>query len=429
TARPSLIWIHTTLGFGSPHKAGTSEAHGSPLGADEVKATKQALGWDPDKSFYLPEDALARFREAVDRGRGQEESWAAARAAWAQANPDLAREWDARIAGHLPDGWDGDLPAFPAGKPVATRSAGGKTLQAIAKRVPWLLGGDADLGGSTKTVIEGGGDFDGRTGAGRNIHFGVREHAMASICNGMGYYGGMRPYCATFFVFSDYMRPAVRLAAMNHLPVVFVWTHDSIGLGEDGPTHEPVEHLASLRAMPGLVVLRPGDAAETAEAWRVAMRRGDGPTGLVLSRQDLPVFDRAGLGAASGVAQGAYVLRDAAGGAPRAILLASGSEVAIAMAAADALTADGVAVRVVSMPSWELFAAQPQVYRDQVLPPSVTARVSIEAGTTFGWERWVGPRGASIGVDRYGASAPAKIIYEKLGLTAAAAAARVKSLL
>jgi transketolase len=429
SARPSLIWIHTTIGFGSPNKGGTAEAHGSPLGPDEVKLTKQALGWEADKSFLIPDAALAEFRRAVDRGAELQADWTRAKAAWAAANPELGREWDLRVGGSLPEGWDADLPAFPPGKAVATRSASGKALNVIAKQVPWLLGGDADLGGSTKTLLDGAGSFD-RTGAGRNIHFGVREHAMGSICNGMAYGGGMRPYAATFFVFSDYMRPAVRLAAMNHLPVVYVWTHDSIGLGEDGPTHQPVEHLASLRAMPGLVVLRPADANETVEAWRVAMKRGDGPTALVLSRQDLPVLDRAaGFGPAAGVAQGAYVLRDPSGGAPQAVIIGTGAEVHVALAAADALAADGVRARVVSMPSWELFAAQPQSYRDQVLPPALAARVSIEAGATFGWERWLGGGGAAIGVDKYGASAPAKVLFEKYGLTPAAVAGRVKSLL
>jgi len=429
SSRPSLIWIHTTIGFGSPHKAGTCEAHGSPLGVDEVKATKQALGWNADKSFELPADALAHFRSAVDRGAALEAEWGKAKAAWAAAHPELAREWDQRLSGKLPAGWDADLPRFAAGgKGVATRSAAGKALVAIAKQVPWLFGGDADLSGSTKTLIDGAGSFE-RSGAGRNIHFGVREHAMGSICNGMAYYGGMRPYAATFFVFSDYMRPAVRLSALNHLPVVYVWTHDSIGLGEDGPTHQPVEHLASLRAMPNLVVLRPADATESVEAWKVAMNRTDGPTALVLSRQDLPVIDRAaaGIGAAADVARGGYVLRDA-GGKLDGIVMATGSEVALAIAAADLLAGDGIGVRVVSMPSWELFAAQPAAWRDQVLPPEVTARVSVEAGTTFGWERWLGPRGVAVGVDRFGASAPAKKLLAEYGLTAEAVAAKLRGL-
>jgi len=418
TTHPSILVIRTTIGFGSPHKHGTSEAHGSPLGADEVKLTKQALGFDPEESFAVPPDALAHFREALGRGAAAEEDWKGRFAAYAKAHPDLAAQFRATLAGTLPDGWDQGLPTFGVADAQATRQASGKALNAIAARVPELIGGDADLSTSTNTTIKDGGSFDAQSGAGRNLHFGVREHAMGAIANGIAYHGGLRPFVATFFCFSDYMRPPVRLAALNGLRVIYVWTHDSIGLGEDGRTHQPVEHLMSLRAMPNLAVVRPGDANETVEAWRWAMTH-DGPVALVLTRQKLPVADRTQMGPAAGLRRGAYVLADAEGGAPDAILLATGSEVSLALAARERLAKDGVRARVVSMPCWETFAAQDPAYRDQVLPPAITARVSIEAGVTFGWERWIGPRGVAIGVDRYGASAPAEVIFEHLGFTPA----------
>lgn len=423
TTRPSLIWIHTTIGYGSPTKAGTAACHGSPLGADEVAATKRALGWTPTDPFQVPDEARAHLGEAVARGAALEAAWSELFRAYSAEHPELAREWQVRVAGELPPGWDAELPSFPPGKSVATRSAAGKALAAIAHTVPWLLGGDADLGGSTKTLIPGG-DFEGQGGTGRNVHFGVREHAMGSACNGMQYHGGMRSYAATFFVFSDYMRPAVRLAALNHLPVVYVWTHDSIGLGEDGPTHQPVEHLMSLRAMPNLSVVRPCDANESVEAWRYAMKRTDGPTALVLSRQDLPVLDRNELGAAAGLARGAYVLADG----DDAIIIATGSEVELALAARTALAAQGVHARVVSMPCWDQFAAEGRAYQDEVLPPAITARVAVEAGVTFGWERWIGTTGVAIGVNRFGASAPGEVLYDRYGLTSAAVADAVKRL-
>jgi transketolase len=416
TARPSMIVVRTTIGYGSPHKAGTSAAHGSPLGADEVKLTKQALGFDPEQSFFVPPEALAHFHEALTRGGAAEEDWKSRFAAYAKAHPDLAAQFRAVQAGVLPDGWDKGLPTFGVADTQATRQAGGKALNAIAARVPELIGGDADLSTSTETTIKDGGSFDAQSGAGRNFHFGVREHAMGAIANGIAYHGGLRPFVATFFCFSDYMRPAVRLAALNGLRVIYVWTHDSIGLGEDGPTHQPVEHLMSLRAMPNLSVVRPGDANETVEAWRWTMTH-DGPVALVLTRQKLPVADRTKMAPASGLARGAYVLADAEGGAPDAILIATGSEVPLALAARERLAKDGVRTRVVSMPCWETFERQDGAYRDQVLPPTVAARVSIEAGVTFGWERWIGPRGVAIGVDRYGASAPAEVIFEHLGFT------------
>ncbi len=429
TQRPTLIIVKTTIGFGSPNKAGKSAAHGSPLGKDEIALTKKALGWDPERQFYLPPEALTHFRLALEKGRAAKDAWLGRREAWAREYPDLAKELDRAIAGELPAGLFEGMPQFAAGTGVETRTAAGQVLNALAAKLPDLLGGDADLGGSTKTVLKDGGSFDGQTGAGRNIHFGVREHAMAAIANGMAYHGGLRPFTATFFCFSDYMRPAVRLAALSHLPVVHVWTHDSIGLGEDGPTHQPVEHLMALRCMPNLAVVRPADATESVEAWRFALERKHGPTGLVLSRQKLPTLDRTKCGPAAGLHQGAYVLSEAKGGAPRAIVIATGSEVQWAMGAQEVLEKDGVPTRVVSMPCMEAFRAQPQAYRDQVLPPAVTARVSIEAGVTLGWEKWVGDRGIALGVDRYGASAPDKTLLEQYGLSTRHVVEAVKKLI
>jgi len=422
TARPSMIIVRTTIGYGSPKKAGKSAAHGSPLGEDEVRATKDALGWWADQHFYVPEHVRDHFQEAVARGEAQHAAWRQRFAAWRAVHPELATLWDRATAGELPDGWDAAVPSWkPEGsKPIATRSASGKIMEALAKSVPWLLGGDADLGGSTKTLVPGG-DYD-RTGAGRNLRFGVREHAMGSICNGMVYHGGIHPFAATFFVFSDYMRPAVRLAALNKMRVTYVWTHDSIGLGEDGPTHQPVEHLMSLRAMPNLHLFRPADANETTAAWRHAMVRRGGPVGLVLSRQDLPVVTTPG---APGAERGAYVLKDAEGGAAQVVLIATGSEVPLALAAQRELAAAGVRARVVSMPCWDLFAEQDGAYRAQVLLDGVP-RVSVEAGTTFGWREWVGDRGASVGVDRFGASAPGEVVMEQLGITTGAVVAAAK---
>ena len=427
--RPTLIIIRTTIGYGSPNKAGTSEAHGSPLGPEEVVATKKALGWEHEEPFFVPDDALAHFREAVGRGATAQSEWEGRFDAWAKAFPELAREWRLAAEGKLPDGWDADLPAWKAGEKEATRVAAGKALNAIAAKVPWLIGGDADLSVSTNTKLKGEADFDGRTGAGRNVHFGVRELAMAGIANGIAYHGQARPFVATFFCFSDYMRPSVRLAAVSELPVVFVWTHDSVGLGEDGPTHQPVEHLMSLRAMPGFTIIRPGDPNEASEAWRVAMERREGPVGLVLSRQKLPVIDPEKYAGPSGLARGAYVLAEASSRPPRLLLLATGSEVALALAARQKLEAEGVPTRVVSMPSWELFEEQTPAYRDEVLPPAVPARLSIEAGATLGWKRWVGDRGDTVGLDRFGASAPGEVVLEKLGFNVENVVAKAKALL
>jgi transketolase len=429
TGRPTIIIVRTTLGYGSPHKAGTSEAHGSPLGVEEVALTKKALGWEWEEPFSVPAEALEHFRKAVSRGADLQERWEKRFAAYETSFPELAAEWRRRVRGELPDGWDANLPDFVAGEKEATRTAAGKVENAIAANLPELIGGDADLGVSTNTPLKEGGNFDGQTGAGRNFHFGVREHAMAGIANGMAYHGGIRPFVATFFCFSDYMRPSVRLAALNELPVIFVWTHDSIGLGEDGPTHQPVEHLMSLRAMPGFTLIRPGDASEAREAWRAAVLHRDGPVGLVLSRQKLPVIDRRVYAAADSLAKGAYILAEASGGVPRLLLIASGSEVSLALEARERLEGEGIPTRVVSMPSWELFDRQPREYREEVLPRSVPARLAIEAGVSLGWKRYVGDGGDSVSLDRYGASAPGETVLKELGFNVENVVARARRLL
>ena len=428
TSRPSLIIVHTTIGYGSPHKRGTSEAHGNPLGEEEVALTKQALGWDPAKSFHIPDNALAHFRSAVERGREAQAAWQRRFDAWAGEFPDLREQWLDAFERGVPAGWDSSLPSWKPGEQVATRKASGAVLNAIAARVPHLVGGDGDLSSSTNTQIKGGGSFDGQTGSGRNIHYGVREHAMAGITNGIAAHKGLRPFAATFFIFSDYMRPSVRLAALARLPVIHVWTHDSIGLGEDGPTHQPVEHLMSLRAMPGISIVRPCDANETAEAWRYAMLHRDGPVGIVLTRQSLPVLDRGLLAPAEGLHRGAYVLSDSKG-PPRAIIIASGSEVSVAVDAQALLAKKSIPVRVVSMPCWEAFEAQPREYIDSVLPPSIMARVAVEAGATLGWHRWVGERGAVCGLGRFGTSAPGKENMKNFGFTPERVAQAVEEVL
>jgi transketolase len=428
-SRPSIIIVRTTLGYGSPNKGGTSEAHGSPLGVDEVLRTKKALGWTSEEPFFIPREALDHFREAVPKGESARADWEKRFSEYAKEHPDLAQEWKRWMAGELPDGWDAALPQFKAGEKEATRTAAGKAMNAIADTVPFLVGGDADLGTSTNTGLKKFSSFEAATGTGRNFHFGVREHAMAGIANGMAYHGGVRPFVATFFCFSDYMRPSVRLAALNELPVIFVWTHDSIALGEDGPTHQPVEHLASLRAMPKMTIIRPADANEAVEAWRVTMKRRKGPVGLVLSRQKLPVFDRTTLAPAAGLARGAYVLAEASTKPARLILIATGSEVSLAVASREKLEADGIATRVVSMPSWELFEEQGEDYREQVLPKAVPARLAIEAGVSLGWCRWVGDRGATVTIDRYGASAPGEVVLRELGFSVENVVRKGKALL
>ena len=427
TSRPSLIVVRTTIGYGSPGKQGKSKAHGSPLGEEEAALAKKALGWEAG-AFDVPKEALAQLRRAAEKGRAAQDKWRKRFEKYAAKHPELAAQWKQCMAGELPAGWDADLPSWKAGEKVATRVASEEALNAIAAKVPWLVGGDADISASTKTTITGSGNF-GEEQGGRNIRFGVREHAMGAMANGMAYHGGLRPFVGTFFVFCDYMRPAVRLAAMSGLPVVYVWTHDSIGVGEDGPTHQPVEQLSSLRAMPGLVMIRPCDANETAEAWRYAVTRTKGPVGLVLTRQKLPTLDRSTMGAAPGLHKGAYVLKDAGGGHARAILIATGSEVHVALEAQEVLAKEGIPARVVSMPSWEIFEGQDDDYRESVLPSGIKARVSIEAGVTFGWERWTGDGGRVIGLDRFGASAPGPTNMAKLGFTAENAASAVKGLL
>lgn len=427
--RPSLIIARTTIGFGSPHKAGTSEAHGAPLGKEEAALAKKALGGDPRKFFHIEKDCLDHWREALERGQEMESQWDREFQKYRKAHPDLALQWDEAQEARLPEGWDKDLPRWKPGDMLATRVAAGKTLNLFASRIPWLLGGDADLSVSTNTSIKEGKSLDGQTGEGRNIHFGVREHAMAAAVNGMVYHGGVRPFAATFFIFSDYMRPAIRLAAMDKLPVIHIWTHDSIGLGEDGPTHQPIEQLMGLRAMPGFTVIRPADANEAVEAWRWIMALGRGPVGLVLTRQKLPVLEGQKPASAEGLSRGAYVLYDPPEGKPKAIVMASGSEVFVALGARDILKDAGIGVRVVSMPSWEIFESQSQEYRDSVLLPSVLARVSVEAGTTFGWARWVGPQGTSVGLDRFGESAPGSTNMEKLGFTPERVATAVMAVL
>jgi transketolase len=427
--RPTLIVVRTTLGYGSPHKAGTSEAHGSPLGKEEVALTKKALGWKWEEPFFVPPEALEQFRTAVARGADLQADWEKRFSKYEKSFPELAAEWRRRGRGELPGGWDAGLPEFKAGEKDATRTAAGKVENALASKLPELIGGDADLGVSTNTLLKDGGNFDGQTGAGRNFHFGVREHAMAGIANGMAYHGGVRPFVATFFCFSDYMRPSVRLAALNALPVIFVWTHDSVGLGEDGPTHQPVEHLMSLRAMPGFTLIRPADAGEAREAWRTAILHRDGPVGLVLSRQKLPILDREKLGSARGVSRGAYVLADPGGAVPRIILIATGSEVSLALEARERLESEGIPTRVVSMPSWELFDRQPREYREEVLPASVPARLAIEAGVSLGWKRYVGDAGDSVSLDRFGSSAPGETVLKELGFNVDNVVARARKLL
>jgi transketolase len=416
---PSLIVIRTHIGYGSPNKQDTAEAHGAPLGADEVKLTKENLGWPLEPAFLIPGEALERFRQAAREGEKRENEWNACFESYEKGYPQLAEEWKRAISGELPADWDKDIPVFPAdAKGMATRVASGTVLNAIAPNLPTLIGGSADLAPSTKTLIKGFHDFQADHYGERNMHFGVREHAMGGILNGMALHGGVMPYGGTFLIFSDYMRPAIRLAAMMGLKVIYVFTHDSIGLGEDGPTHQPIEHIASLRAIPNLTVIRPADANETTEAWRYALEGKNGPVALALTRQNLPTLDRSKYAPVNGLSRGGYVLSDTEGERPNVILIASGSEVHIALEAAQKLRQKGSAIRVVNMPSWELFEAQPDNYRNQVLPPEVTARVAIEAGVTLGWHRYVGKRGEVVGIDHFGASAPYNILFEKFGVTA-----------
>ncbi len=418
TGRPSFIAVRTHIGYGSPNKQDKAVAHGEPLGTEEIRLTKENLGWPIEPPFLIPDEAFTHFRQAVDKGKAIEARGQENFSSYKEANPDLAREWDIWMNGNLPEGWDSDIPDFPADKKgMATRVSSGSVLNAVAPRLPNLLGGSADLAPSNKTEIKGEKDFQADIYEGRNLRFGVREHAMGSILNGMALHGGLMPYGGTFLVFSDYMRPAIRLAALMDLKVIYVFTHDSIGLGEDGPTHQPIEHLSSLRTIPNLTVIRPCDANETSEAWRYALESQQGPVALALSRQGLPTLDRTTFAPASGLSRGAYILHDTKDGKPDVILIATGSEVPIALEAYEKLEEKGVKARVVSMPSWELFDKQPENYQCQVLPSEIKSRIAIEAGITQGWHRYVGSTGEVIGLDSFGASAPYKILYEKFGIT------------
>ncbi len=434
TGRPSIILVRTQIGFGSPHKQGSFESHGSPLGVEEVKLTRKNLKWPEEPPFYVPDEALRHFRRAIEQGKKDEEAWSARFAAYSRAFPELGQEFERVMRGELPKDWDKCIADFAAdAKGMATRAASGKVMNAIAPELPTFIGGSADLNPSTQTVLKNGGDFQspdfkpqdlqGATGGGwgyqcRNLHFGVREHAMGAIANGMAAHGGIIPFTATFFVFSDYMRPAIRLSTLMDLGVIFVFTHDSIGVGEDGPTHQPVEHLAALRAIPNLTVIRPADANETAEAWRIAVESRHRPVALVLTRQGLPVLDRAQYAPAAGLRRGAYVLKDAPGVKTDLILIASGSEVGLILSAQRKLAEQGIAARAVSMPSWDLFEAQPREYCDMVLPPSIRARLAVEAGVAQGWHKYVGDIGDVLCMDCFGVSAPANAVFEKFGFTA-----------
>jgi len=430
TDRPSLICVRSHIGYGAPHKQDTAAAHGEPLGIDELRAAKENLGWPVEPMFLVPEAALAHFREALAKGAAAQAAWRERFAAWQSAHPELAREWERALARELAAGWDADLPVFtPADGPLATRSAAGKALNAIAPHVPTLIGGSADLAPSTDTFMRDAGEFEPGQRQGRNVHWGVREHGMAAALNGMTLHGGVFAFGATFFVFTDYMRPALRLGGLMELPVIYVLTHDSVGLGEDGPTHQPVEQLAMMRATPHWTIIRPADANEAVVAWRVALTHRGGPVGLVLSRQKLPVIDRSRYAAAEGVTRGAYVLADApAGKQPVVIILATGSEVHLALAAHERLLAEGIGARVVSMPSWEIFAAQDPAYQESVLPPAIDKRLAVEAGVSFGWRKWVGDQGEIIGLDRFGESAPGDQVMTDLGFTVEHVYQRAKAL-
>jgi transketolase len=437
TLHPTLIRVHTIIGFGSPHKQNTFEAHGSPLGPDEVKAAKENLGWPVEPPFYIHSEALEHFRAALARGQTEQTMWEARFDAYETAYPELAAELARALKGELPESWNKDVPVYPAGKGQATRVSSGQVLNALAAQVPSLIGGSADLNPSTNTALKGLGDFQspllsvadrqgvvggGWSYAGRNVPYGVREHAMGSLSNGLARHGGVIPFTATFLQFADYMRPAIRLAALMEQRVIFVFTHDSIFLGEDGPTHQPVEHLAALQTIPNLVVIRPADANETAVAWQIALERKHGPTALIFSRQAVPTFDRTVMASAENVRRGGYTLIDSTS-TPDIILIATGSEVALAVSAREELTLQGIKTRVVSLPSWKLFDAQPRDYRESVLLPGVKARLSIEAGVAQGWHKYVGDQGKIMSIERFGASAPAKVLAEKFGFTVEAVVA------
>ncbi len=417
--RPSLIICRTTIGYGSPSKAGIASVHGEPLGEEEVRRSKENLGWPYQEPFTIPPEVSAYFRKAQEKGKEWQQEWQTRLEDYRRKFPEAALELEESLKGELPQGWDQDLNELfkPTDKPMATREASCRVMNALAPKVPNLTGGSADLAPSTKTILTNCGHFGCQNYAGQNIHFGVREHAMGAITSGMSLHGGLIPYTGTFLVFYDYMRPPVRLAAMMGIQVIYIFSHDSVGLGEDGPTHQPMEQLMGLRLVPNLVTIRPADATETVEAWKIALERRQGPTAIVLTRQKLPVFNRTGLAPAAGLKQGGYILWEASD-KPSVIIIGTGSEVHLALKAARLLQGKGVKARVVSLPSWELFDAQSVDYRNQVLPPDIKARISIEAGVTLGWERYVGSDGIIIGLSRFGASAPYQTLYEKFGLTA-----------
>jgi transketolase len=420
--RPSLIDVRTTIGYGAPHKQGTAKAHGEPLGDEELNAAKQNLGWPLEPRFLIPGDVLEFYREAIDRGREGETDWNTRFDAYKRIYPALGVELDRRLKGQLPDGWDADLPTFPVdAKGMATRASSGKVLDVLSAKLPELVGGSADLTPSNNTKFDEAGDFQKENPTGRYIHFGVREHAMGAALNGMNLFGGVIAYGGTFLIFSDYMKPAIRIAAISEAPSIFVFTHDSVGLGEDGPTHQPIEHLAGLRAIPHLNVIRPADANEVAQAWKIAIARRDGPTALALTRQAVPTLEGTANGALS---RGAYVLKDF--GTPEIILMASGSEVSLVLEAGRKLAEEGRGVRVVSFPSWDLFEAQDEIYRESVLPKNIPLRLAVEAGATLGWDRYAT---STLGIDHFGASAPGKVVLEKFGFTVENVVARAKALL
>jgi transketolase len=437
--------VKTHIGFGSPRKQDTFEVHGSPLGPEEVTATKKNLGWPTEPKFFIPEEVRAHFQGMAAQGKKLEEEWKRNLETYGKTYPGLAQKWTQWMNLELPGGWEKDIPVFPPDpKGMATRAAGGKILNSLAPHVPFLIGGSADLNPSTNTVLKGRGNFQPPRAeespvqgaepgpwsySGANIHFGVREHAMGSILNGMAVHGGVLPFGSTFLVFSDYMRPAIRLAALMKLRVIYVFTHDSVALGEDGPTHQPVEHTAALRAIPGLTVIRPADANEASQAWKVAIQNKEGPVALLMTRQAVPIIDRTRFSPAEGLKQGAYILADSPSGRPEVILMATGSEVAPALAAFQRLGEEAISARLVSMPSWELFEKQPEEYKNRVLPQETFTRVSMEAGVTQGWHKYVGPGGEAIGIDHFGASAPVKVLLEKFGITAENIMSRAKALL
>jgi transketolase len=418
-SRPTLIIIRTHIGYGSPNRQDTAKAHGEALGVEEVELTKKNLGWPLEPAFYIPGEVRSNFKKVVEKGRAQEKEWQKRWEAYAAKYPDLSKEWEGVMSRKLPSGWDKGIRELKPKGPLATRQASGEVLNAVASSLPTLIGGSADLAPSTNTLLKKFDDFSAeKEFMGRNMHFGVREHGMGAILNGMAVHGGLMPYGATFLIFSDYMKPSIRLAALMNLPVIYVFTHDSIGLGEDGPTHQPIEQLAGLRAIPNLTVIRPADATETAVAWRLALDRREGPVALILTRQKLPVLDRSRYASSDLVEKGAYILAETSGKKPDVILIATGSEVHIGLEAAQKLEAEGFAVRIISMPSWELFEKQPADYRSAILPPDQTVRLSIEAASTMGWHRYIGSSGIVIGLDRFGASAPGQTVMSKLGFTA-----------